>query len=215
MLDRINEKMNKFAESTYAEIKSWLGELLSGDNTGFLKDFIQLVFDKAAVEPILCPLYAQLLTELRASFPHLGIELTRIFGEFLAVFTEAAEEPDVGSAAYASYVSLRSRRKFRRGYALFLGHIATRGAISKDDVIRTCGIILDGLADAKTQEGKGPLCEEYADCLTTLVEASLGLIKSEIAPTLARVNEVKVKGGSLTNKARFALMDLTDLFKDL
>jgi len=215
MLDRINEKMNKFAESTYAEIKSWLGELLSGDNTGFLKDFIQLVFDKAAVEPILCPLYAQLLTELRASFPHLGVELTRIFGEFLAVFTEAAEEPDVGSAAYASYVALRSRRKFRRGYALFLGHIATRGAISKDDVIRTCGIILDGLVDAKTQEGKGPLCEEYADCLTTLVEASLGLIKSEVAPILARVNEVKVKGGSLTNKARFALMDLTDLFKDL
>lgn len=212
MLDRINEKMNKFAESTYAEIKSWLCELLSGDNTDFLKDFIQLVFDKAAVETILCPLYAQLLTELRASFPHLGIELARIFGEFLAIFTEAAEEPDVGSAAYAAYVSLRSRRKFRRGYALFIGHIATRGAISKDEVIRTCGIIIDGLGESKAQEGKGPLCEEYADCLTTLMKASIGLIRSEVAPILARVNEVKVKGGSLTNKARFALMDLTDLF---
>jgi hypothetical protein len=212
MLDRINEKMNKFAESTYAEIKGWLGELLSGDNTSFLKDFIQLVFDKAATEAILCPLYAQLLTELRASFPHLGVELTRIFGEFLAVFTEAAEEPDVGSAAYASYVSLRSRRKFRRGYALFLGYIATRGAISKDDVIRTCDIILEGLVEAKAQEGKGPLCEEYADCLTTLMKSSLELIRPNVAPILARVNEAKTRGGSLTNKARFALMDLTDLF---
>jgi len=212
MLDRINEKMNKFAESTYDEIKAWLGELLSGDDTGFLKDFIQLVFDKAAVEEILCPLYARLLTELRASFPHLGVELTRIFGEFLAIFTEAAEEPDVGSAQYAAFVSLRGRRKFRRGYALFLGHIATRGAISKDDVIRTCGVILDELTAAKALDEKGPLCEEYADCLTSLIKACVELLRDAVGPILTRVNEVKVKGGSLTNKARFALMDLIDLF---
>lgn len=212
MLDRINEKMNKFAESTYSDCKGWLCELLSGDNTGFLKDFIQLVFDKAAAETILCPLYAKLLTELSASFTHLSVELTRIFGEFLDIFTEAAEEPDVGSAAYAAYVALRSRRKFRRGYALFIGHIASLGAISKDDVIRTCGVILDGLLAAKAAEGKGSLCEEYADCLTSLMKASVDLIKSSAAATLARVNEAKVKGGSLTNKARFALMDLTDLF---
>ena len=65
---------------------------------------------------------------------------------------------------------------------------------------------------AKAAEGKGSLCEEYADCLTALVKASVDLIKSSAAATLARVNEAKVKGGSLTNKARFALMDLTDLF---
>jgi hypothetical protein len=211
-LDRINEKMNKFAESTYGEIKAWLSELLDSDDPAFLKGFIQLVFDKAAVEELICPLYARLLTELKTAFPHLGIELTRIFGEFMDIFAEAAEEPDVASAQYTAFVSLRQRRKFRRGYALFLGHIASLGAISSADVLRTSNIILDGLTTAKAAEGKGPLCEEYADCITSLIKSSITVIKPEGGALLARVNEVKTRGGSLTNKARFALMDLADLF---
>jgi len=204
--------MNKFAESTYGEIKAWLSELLDSDDPAFLKGFIQLVFDKAAVEELICPLYARLLTELKTAFPHLGIELTRIFGEFMDIFAEAAEEPDVASAQYTAFVSLRQRRKFRRGYALFLGNIASLGAISSADVLRTSNIILDGLVAAKAAEGKGPLCEEYADCITSLIKSSITVIKPEGAALLARVNEVKVRGGSLTNKARFALMDLADLF---
>jgi hypothetical protein len=68
------------------------------------------------------------------------------------------------------------------------------------------------LVAAKAAEGKGPLCEEYADCITSLIKSSITVIKPEGAGLLARVNEVKARGGSLTNKARFALMDLSDLF---
>jgi hypothetical protein len=212
MLDRITEKLNQFADSTYPTVKAWLGELLDSNVTTFLKDFIQLVFDRAAVEEALCPLYARLLTELSAEFTHLSIEMTRIFGEFLDIFVDAAEEPDVGSAQYTAFLALRERRKFRRGYAIFLGQIAKLGAISSEDVSRTCNVILDGLAAAKSKEDKGLICEEYSECLAALMKSCIGLLKPTVAPLLLRVNEAKVKGGSLTNKARFALMDLVDLF---
>lgn len=212
MMDRIRDKMNKFSLMTYDATKTWLCQLMNSGQTDFLTDFITLVFEKASAEELHCATYAQLLTELCSSFPHLASELRRIFDSFMAIFASAAEEPDMGSAAYAAFVALRERRKARRGYAAFLGQIAKLGALSVADVLQTCGVILDGLAAAKATEDQGSLCEEYADCLTSLMKCCKELIASAAAPVLARVNEAKVKGGCLTNKARFALMDLVDLF---
>jgi hypothetical protein len=212
MMDRIRDKMNKLSALTYDATKMWLCQLMDSGQTDFLTEFITLVFEKAAAEELHCATYARLLTELCASFPHLVTELRRIFDSFLAIFEEAAVEPDMGTAAYAAFVALRERRKARRGYAAFLSQIAKLGTLSAPDIIQTCNVILDGFSVAKAKEDQGALCEEYADCLTSLMKCCRDLIRPTVAPVLARVNEAKVKGGSLTNKARFALMDLVDLF---
>ena len=211
MMDRIRDKMNKFSSMTYAATKGWLSQLLDSGETGFLTEFITLVFEKAAAEEQFCALYARLITELCTEFAHLKSELQRIFGEFLDIFTEAAEEPDVTAAEYAAFVALRTRRRFRRGYAAFIGEIARLQILTIADIERTCGLILDGIMVTKVQEGHGMLCEEYADCLTALAKTCAALIKPTAAPLVVRVKEAMVRGPSLTNKARFALMDLVDL----
>jgi hypothetical protein len=215
MLDRIRDKMNKFSAITYDATKTWLTQLLDSGETDFLTGFITLVFEKAAAEPPFCALYARLLTELRASFPHLDTELRRLFVDFLDVFTLAASEPDITSAEYAAFLQLRERRKYRRGYASFLGVIASLGVLTAEDILRTCGIILDGLEIAKKQEGAGLLCEEYADCLGTLFKGCKNLVESDAAgcgALVGRIATAQIRSPSLTNKARFALMDLTDMF---
>jgi hypothetical protein len=214
MMDRIRDKMNKFSAMTYDATKAWLSQLLDSGQTDFLTDFVTLVFEKAAAEERFCALYARLITELCAGFPHLDTELRRIFGEFLHIFAEAAEEPDVAAAEYKAFVALRERRRYRRGYAAFIGEVAKLRVLSVDDITRTAGIILDGLMSAKVKEDQGMLCEEYADCLTTLMKSCKELLKPVVAPLLQRVKEAMIKTGSpsLTNKARFALMDLNDLF---
>jgi hypothetical protein len=212
MLDRIRDKMNKFSSLTYEATKTWLSNLLDSGQTDFLTDFITLVFEKAAAEELHCATYAQLLTELCAGFPHLNTELQRIFDSFMAIFVDAAVEPDVGDAGYTEYLSLRERRKYRKGYAAFLGQVAKCGSLKTAQVLQTANVILDGLAAAKATEGKGSLCEEYADCLADLTKSSRDLIKGSIGSVLARITVAKEKGGSLTNKARFALMDIVELF---
>ena len=186
-----------------------MSELLDSGQTGFLTEFITLVFEKAATEECFCTIYARLITELCGSFPHLATELRRIFGEFMEIFKEAAEEPDVGAAEYSAFVALRARRSYRRGYAAFVGEIANLRVLTAEDVLSTCNIILDGIAVAKVQEGHGLLCEEYADCLTSLGRRCRGLI----SPLSQRVKEIMDRKGSpsLTNKARFALMDIAEL----
>ena len=212
MMDRIRDKMNKFSTLTYDATKTWLSQLLDSGETGFLDEFITLVFEKAAAEPPFCALYARLITELIGDFPHIKVDLRRIFDEFIHIFGDAAEEPDAGSAAYDAYVALRERRRYRRGYAFFVGEITKLGVLNRDDLMRTCTVILDGLLIAKKEEGRGQLCEEYAECLMTLVKSCLGIIKPSAAPFVTRVREASVKDVSLTNKARFSLMDITEMF---
>ena len=207
MMDRIRDKMNKFSEATYDPIKSWLCQLLDSGQTDFLTEFITLVFEKAAMEKMFCPLYARLITELCGSFPHLEGEMKRIFAEFMGIFVEA-NEPAEGSE-YKSYLALRERRKYRRGYSMFLGEIARLKVISTDEVLKTCTIILDGLVLAKGLDEQQLLCEEYADCLTVLVK---GIDSATLAPIVPKVKLAmdRVGSPSLSNKARFALMDIMD-----
>lgn len=209
MLDLIRTKMNKLSSITYIATKGWLTQLLDSGETTFLTDFITLVFEKAASEPSFCPLYARLITELRSEFPHLGIELKRLFTEFLVVFETAAEEVSVGAEKYAEFVALRERRKYRRGYATFIGEVARGGALTLEDVARTCDIVLEGLIVSKGTEGQSLLTEEYADCLSGLVKAVHGLLTPEL---VARVRSaIDRTSPSMSNKARFALMDIIDL----
>lgn len=212
-MDRIRDKMNKFSAITYEATKTWLSQLLDSGETEFLTDFITLVFEKAASEQTFCALYARLITELREGFPHLDVEVRRIFGEFMDIFVEAAVEPTADSVEYKAFIALRERRRYRRGYAAFVGEVAKLKVLSVEDVTRTCGVILDGLSQAKIIADKNMLCEEYADCLTALVKSCGTLLKPTSGPLVERVKVTMDRTGSpsLTNKARFALMDVAEL----
>jgi hypothetical protein len=217
MMDRIRDKMNKFCEPTYDTTKSWLSELLDSGETNFLTGFITLVFDKAAEESHICPLYARLITELRTGFPHLDTELRRIFSAFLTVFEDAvaAEAPDAGATGYDDYVALRRRRLLRKGYAAFVGEIARLGVLTAADIFAVCHHILGGLETGKRNAEKQGLVEEYADCLKTLIVGCKGLLSTNTAELYrlgARVGEAKDRTGApgLSNKGRFALMDVEE-----
>lgn len=214
MMDRIRDKMNKFSDKTYDATKTWLSQLLDSGEADFLTGFITLVFEKAAAEPLFCGDYARLINELRTAFPHLYTEVIRIFGEFMNIFEDAATEPDIGSAEYNAFVALRERRKLRCGYACFIGEVAGLGIITVEDVARTCNIVLDALMAAKVQSNKGQLCEEYAQCLKTMMLACEASLRPIAAPLVERVKVAMDRTGSpsLTNMARFSLMDITDTF---
>ncbi len=217
MMDRIRDKMNKFSIMTYDATKTWLSQLLDSGETEFLDDFITLVFEKAAAEPTFCPLYARLITELRAAFPHLGDELHRIFRSFMGIFEEAADEPAIGSVEYSAFVSMRERRRNRRGYATFIGEAAQNGAFAVADVTRTCEVVLDGLHAARLDASKGQLTEEYAECLSTLMKRCKSMLTaaastSVIVDRIRTAQKKEETAPGLTNKARFCLMDITDSY---
>ena len=213
IMDRIRDKMNKFSVLTYDATKTWLSQLLDNGETGFLTEFITLVFEKAASEPSFCAIYAQLINELCVGFPHLITDIRRIFTEFMNIFT--VDEPDVSAVEYSAFVAFRERRRFRRGYAAFIGEVASKSdvALTITDVNSTCTIIIEQIMLVKRTVGQGLLCEELADCLTSLVKSSKMTTHTNTLLNSVTLAKDRQDSPSLTNKARFALMDICDLLE--
>ena len=75
----ILNKLNKFSQVNYQEVKAFLEQILDSNESGFLRDFMLLVFKKAACEPTFCPLYARMISELSEKYNSLLKELELLF----------------------------------------------------------------------------------------------------------------------------------------
>jgi hypothetical protein len=216
MLARVKGKINKIGPSTYEATKVFMQQILDSDETGFLDDFMRFVFQKAATESAFCSLYAKLLHELADQFTHLRTVMTSLFRDYIEIFKEVAETPDVGTSDYREFVEAQERKKFRRGYSQFVAELVKLGEAEKED-FKTLIHAIVGVIEANHNDAtKTLLCEEYIDCLANLCNSAPNILSE--APwsegirsrldAMTKKSRADVPG--LTNKGRFALMDLVD-----
>jgi len=218
MMARIKGKINKIGFSTYEATKAFMQQILSGDETEFLDEFMKFVFQKAATEPAFCALYAKLLHELADEFGHIRTVMNKLFADYLDIFTEAemTSVPEEGTSVYRAFVEAQERKKFRRGYSQFVAELVKLGEADKDAFGRMIVQIVTVLEALHTNAANTLLCEEYIDCLNhmclnasaIMVEASWSANVLQRITALTKKSKADMPG--LTNKARFALMDLTD-----
>lgn len=211
-------KLNKFSVGNYAEIYDFLCQILDSGQTDFLKHFMLLVFQKAAAEEVYCPLYAKLLSELSSKYTILNAEMTTLYGEYLKIF----EEVDESSAAdYEDFVKRTEQKKYRLGYSQFLAELIKHGTVDIDLFMRTIQTIIRQLGAIAVKADNTRIVEEYADCILRItravktceatagivaIRAALGAEEARIRPFVAKNPDNK----SLSNKARFTLMDICD-----
>jgi len=216
MMARIKGKINKIGNSTYEATKAFMQQILSGDETEFLDEFMKFVFEKAATEAAYCALYARLLHELADEFSHIRVVMNRLFKDYLAIFTEVAVVPEEGTSVYRAFVEAQERKKFRRGYSQFVAELVKLGEADKESFGLMILQIVEVLENLHMSAENTLLCEEYIDCLNhmclnasaVMVSASWSKGVLERITVLTKKPKTEVPG--LTNKARFALMDLID-----
>jgi hypothetical protein len=216
LLARVKGKINKFGYGTYDATKSFMQQILDSDEPEFLDEFMKFVFQKAATEASFCPLYARLLHELADEFPHLRTVMTKLFRDYTAIFTELETAPDVGTADYAAFLEAQERKKFRRGYSQFVGELVKCGEADCEAFATVLAQIVTVLETNNDKVEAKAMCEEYIDCLANMCTSASGLMKREEwavglkgrLGALVQIPRSEVPG--LTNKGRFALMDLVD-----
>lgn len=220
IMGKIRAKINKIGESTYGATKAFMQQILDSGETGFLEEFMQWVFQKSAMEPAFCGIYARLLHDLADEFGHLRTEMHSRFRNYTSIFAEAKNAPDVGTKDYLAFVEAQSQKKFRRGYSQFVAELAKLGEIPSEDfrilveqIVKSIGI------SAETEENK-TLCEELVDCLVTMCTACGRSILSKTSwmNDCIRQLDVVIRAArtdlpGLSNKARFGLMGLHDAHK--
>jgi hypothetical protein len=217
ILAKVKGKINKIGHSTYVATKTFMQQILDSDETEFLDEFMQFVFQKAATESTFCPLYARLLHELADEFGHLRTVMVKLFRDYVNIFTEVeAAPPDEGSESYHAFVEAQGRKKFRRGYSQFVAELVKLGEVDVVDFGRLIMQIVSVLEAHHTNAAKTLLCEEYIDCLANMcTSAPAVLCAADWSPAIRiRLEVISKKPNAavpgLTNKCRFAIMDLVD-----
>jgi hypothetical protein len=223
----ILSKLNKFSPKTYDEIRDFLYQILGSGDAAELqemtRDFMRLVFKKAAVEEIFCPLYAKLLCEISGRYRVILEEMYALQSNYLAIFDDVQETEGAG---YDAFVEQQKSKQFRVGYSQFLAELTALEILKLDLLVSTFQRILSNMQAFGKQEDKKTLLEEYSDCLVRMskvlrkkqsaffVGARAALLAAS-GTALSELIEGAATGAypSLSAKTRFMVMDVLDILK--
>lgn len=216
----IRLKLNKFGQSTYNDIREFLFQIL-GDETDekvaeFVKDFMSLVFSKAAAEEIYCPLYALLLSEIGQKHKIIFEEMNLLLKNYLEIFEDI--DPSKTIEDGASFEKHNIEKKYRMGYSQFLAELMALKIVSIESLSLVFNTLIQLIDKYSRQEEKRLLVEEYVDCLKrmckTLDSASAAHFYKELNIKLDLFINLRDKTfPSLSSKSRFLLMDVLDLLR--
>ncbi len=217
MLARVKGKINRIGNSTYDGTKVFMQQILTSDDTDFLDELMKYIFMKASSESAYCALYAKLLHELGDEFPHFRVIINTIFRDYIGAFKEVeTEEPDAADASYKAFVESQERKRARRGYSQFVAELVKLGEVNSADFANMLQQIVVVIETAYTSADKTLVCEEYIDCFAKMCNSASAILReADYAPALvARLGAIsgksKAESPGISNKARFALMDLVD-----
>jgi hypothetical protein len=213
----ILNKLNKFSEVNYEEIKQFLKQILDSDDTVFLKEFMQLVFRKAASEPVFCPLYAQLICELSSQYKSLLREFDTLYGDYMVIFEEIDESK---CPNYETFIKRNREKQYRLGYSQFLAELISKGVLQSDNLILLFSKILEEISNMShdTNE-KSSTVDEYIQCVLRMTKAlkdttMVQNIQCFEEPIEYLLQNQKTEFPGLSKKSVFGLMDCLDIIRN-
>jgi len=222
----ILSKLNKFCLGTYEEIREFLYQILGSgepDLTDMIRQFMLLVFKKAASEELYCSLYAKLLSEISMRYSVILDEMNILQKNYLAIFDEV-EEKEVGEK-YHTFIEKNIEKRYRQGYSQFIAELSMLEIIKLSHLEETFKRIFDSIRKNGVQLENRTLIEEYIDCLlrmsrvfkkkkTPFIVAAKNSLMTLSKPYLDDILGNKDAYQSISPKARFNLMDVKDNLSD-
>ncbi len=210
-------KLNKFSEANFDDCREFLQQILDGDQKDFLRAFMKLVFEKAAMENTFCPLYAKLLGSLVDKYPVILEEMNTLHSKYMEIFSNIAEKTD----DYDKFVEENKKKAYRLGYSQFLGELIKFDILPRDMLFGIVRNILDNVRGIECEEGHGDLVEEYTDCLIKLIKAfaERGMtplradLNEEFGTIIESFSKKRPETKSIPAKARFGFMDCLDILR--
>jgi hypothetical protein len=225
----ILSKLNKFSPSTYNEIREFLYQILgSGDAnlTQMVRDFMQLVFKKAASEESYCALYAKLLSEISQRYKVILDEMHKLQENYIDIFDDIVEVP-ADSKDYNAFVAKNREKRYRQGYSQFLSELVALDILELKNTEQTFRKIFGLIQIYGMQQDKKSLVDEYFDCLLRMarvLKKKSGIEGPNRVKARASILDIskgyyteftenKENYPSLTNKSSFILMDIYDILQ--
>jgi len=220
----ILSKLNKFSPKTYNEIRDFLYQILGSgepDLQEMIRDFILLVFKKAAIEETFCALYAKLLSEISGRYSIILTEMHALQKNYIAIFNDIH---DPTTRDYDVFVEAQKEKRYRRGYSQFIAELIALDILNIDLLRSTFQLILTNMINFGKMEDKKTLLEEYSDCLLRMTK----VLKKKNTPffvnarkilydeSAKNINEILMNHAnyqSISVKTKFMMMDVLENIK--
>jgi len=218
----ILSKLNKFSSTTYDDIREFLYQILGSgeaDLADMIRQFMLMVFKKAASEEIYCSLYAKLLSEISGRYEVILEEMYKLQNNYLDIFDDVEQKDE--SEQYDTFVEKNIEKRYRRGYSQFIAELSTLEIIKLPHLEQTFKRIYDCILKNAVLQDKRTLLEEYADCLLRMSRvfkkraspffvAARSTLMALSKPTIDIILAQKTDFPSISPKVRFILMDVKD-----
>ena len=232
-------KLNKFGPTTYTEIRDFLFQILGQESVSdehgaavtaeetqvaeFVRDFMLMVFKKAAAEQIYCPLYAKLLAEIGSKHSVIFDEMNSLYKNYMEIFEEADVNTLTTTGDMVAFEKKNVEKKYRQGYSQFIAELTTLEILPLDSLATTFKTLFSLMDKHSRIQERKPLVEEYVDCLLRMsrvlkeknseffcgTRARLMNENKDLLDTLINLRDSTYP--SLSPKSRFLLMDIQDI----
>jgi hypothetical protein len=214
----IGNKLNAFTPMTYNDTRDFIYQIVDSGETEFTRDFIEKVFIKATLEELYCALFAKLIAELAHKYPVIYEEINKYNKEFLKIFDDVQEDSE------ASYEQVIKQKQYRMGYGQFIAELTGLNALEKTQLTDMVSTVVEKICMYTQQENRSKVVEEFIDCLLRLTKGLreryvnfFKTVKGELSDLIMeKINDLILRKDtrpSMTNKARFGLMDLRDILQ--
>lgn len=206
--DEINALINKVSKDNYGRLRDLLLTKLGARDEMFRLRVTTLLFDRGLHQIFFAPLLADLYADVIKTHPDasndLATQITMV--DTLYEMNNVTVIPTSSDAGYdAAIIQWTKQKETKRGFAVFLSELYSRGLVAEDTMATIVQTIVDDLNET-ARLPKTTAHEEHVDALVRFLFAVAAKVnvKESISGLLAIP---RAETPSLTMKSRFKLQD--------
>lgn len=219
----IQISLNKMTEKTYATFETQILEAVSelkielNDDEKFMTDVTLWVFDLATANRFSSKEYVNILIKLQENYTEIKSVLDDTISKFLTCFDNIQSiNPDED---YEKFCLLKAEGEKRKALSLFLVNLFKSDLFELTDLEEILVKLIDELYINYKKDDCKATCEDIADNMHVLIEPVVSELKEGNSHNLI-INKItnvkdlsKSENPSFSNKTKFRLMDILDLYK--
>jgi len=219
----IQISLNKMTEKTYATFETQILEAVSelktelNNDEKFMTDVTLWVFDLATANRFASKEYVNILIKLQENYSEIKSVLDDTISKFLTCFDNIQSiNPDED---YEKFCLLKAEGEKRKALSLFLVNLFKSDLFELTELEEILVKLIDELYINYKKDDCKATCEDIADNMHVLINPVVSELKKGNSHNLI-INKItnvkdldKSENPSFSNKTKFRLMDILDLYK--
>jgi hypothetical protein len=170
--NNITDKLGKITKDNFEELVSQIYESLTKIDDDTTKKFVNELFNRAAMQPIFCEIYVNILARCTGVSPNIQKYITEIIDDYLELFNTKITK--ISPDNYEEYCQNNKEKDYRIGYSSFIGELLGSGLVSSTAVYRFATTIFEEIKKETEIGCSKEAIQDNIGCFKNLIMKLMG-----------------------------------------